>query len=224
MMAYVELVDADKALKVGLPAVINITLVKELEGTYKTSITDVDNARKILFLSIPSFKGRFIPIPKGVRMNVNVFDRSSVYEFDTVSLGVIKIENMYVIPVPYPAEVRKTERRRFVRVPLFLDGKFYLSLEPDAQFFPFRTKNVSAGGMLMATKKYLKVGDVIYVDITFEENLALSKQKSKIVREDPMVNDEYVYGVQFLDLPSQLETRLVRFVFQKELKLKNVAR
>lgn len=223
-MAYVELVDADKALKIGLPAIVNITLVKELEGSYKTSIADVDTARKILFLSIPSLKGRFIPIPKGVRMSVNVFDRSSVYEFDTISLGVVKTGNMYVVPVPYPSEVRKTERRRFVRVPLFLDGKFYLSLEPDAQSYPFMTKNVSAGGLLMTTKKYLKVGDIIYIEITFEENLSLSKQKSKIVREDATTGEEFMYGVQFIDLPPQIETKLVRFVFQKELKLRNVAR
>jgi len=223
-MAYVELVDAQKVLKVGLPAVINITMVRELEGSYKTNISDIDFGRKILFLSIPSYKGRFVPIPKGVRMNVNVFDRSSIYEFDTISLGVVKLDNMYVIPVPFPNEVRKTERRKFVRIPLYLEGRFYLTPEEAAESFPFTTRNVSAGGMLIVTKKHLSPGDIIYVDLTFEENLALVKQKTKVVREDPMVEDGFVFGTQFLELPAQLETRLVRFIFQKELKMKNVKR
>ncbi|MFN3328668.1 MAG: flagellar brake protein, partial [Fervidobacterium pennivorans] len=96
-MAYVELIDAQKALKIGIPALVRITMVKELEGEYKSNVVDIDLEKRILFLSIPSYKGRFIPIPKGVRMTVNLFDRSSIYEFDTISLGVIKRDNIYVI-------------------------------------------------------------------------------------------------------------------------------
>ncbi|MGQ9855469.1 MAG: flagellar brake protein [Fervidobacterium sp.] len=221
-MAYVELVDASKTLKIGLPASIKIVFVKELEGVYKSNVADIDFNRRLLFLSIPSLKGKFIPIPKGVRMTVNLFDRSSVYEFDTVSLGVIKYDNMYVIPVPFPESVRKTERRKFVRVPIYLEGKFYISVENETESFVFTTKNISAGGLMMVTKKYLKVGDIIYIDLKLDADLMLNKQKSKIVREDEHTEDGFVYGVQFLDLPVSLETKLVRFVFQKELKMKSI--
>ena len=219
-MAYVELVDSSKTLKIGLPASIKIVFVKELEGEYKSSVADIDFNRRIIFLSIPSLKGRFIPIPKGVRMTVNLFDRSSIYEFDTVSLGVVKYDNIYVIPVPFPETVRKTERRRFVRIPLFLEGRFYLSAEPDAESFTFTTKNISAGGLMMVTKKYLKVGDIIYIDLKLEQDFSLSKQKAKIAREDAHTEDGFIYGVQFLDLQPNTEKLLVRYIFQKELKMK----
>ncbi|WP_448376729.1 flagellar brake protein [Fervidobacterium sp.] len=221
-MAYVELVDSAKTLRVGLPANIKILFVKELEGEYKSSVADIDFNRRILFLSIPSLKGRFIPIPKGVRMTVNIFDRSSIYEFDTVSLGVVKYDNLYVIPVPFPETVRKTERRRFVRIPLYLEGRFYLSTEPDAESFSFTTKNISAGGLMMLTKKYLKVGDIIYIDLKLEQDFSLNKQKGKIVREDAHTEDGFIYGVQFLDLPAWTEKLLVKFIFQKELKMKQI--
>jgi len=221
-MAYVELIDAEKALKIGLPALVRITMVKELEGEYKSNVVDIDLARRILFLSIPSYKGRFIPIPKGVRMTVNLFDRSSIYEFDTISLGVIKRDNIYVIPVPFPETVRKTERRKFVRIPLYLEGRFYLSDEPDAESYTFTTRNISAGGMLMVTKKYLKMGDIIYVDLKLDNELALNKQKSKIVRQDAQTDEGFMYGVQFLDVSPALEKSLVRFIFQKEIKMKVV--
>ncbi len=221
-MPYIELVEATKVLKIGLPANVIITLVKELEGTYKSNIIDIDMDRKILFLSIPSFKGRFVPIPKGVRITVNVFERSSVYEFQTVSLGVIKKDNIYALPVPFPDVVRKTEKRKFVRIPLYLDGRFYLSTEPGAESFAFKSRNVSAGGLLMVTKKHLNVNDIIFIDMKFNDELILKRQKSKIVREDSKVEDGYVFGVQFLDLPQNLEKALVRFIFQQELKLKNV--
>jgi len=221
-MAYVELLDAEKALKIGLPALVRITMVKELEGEYKSNVVDIDLARRILFLSIPSYKGRFIPIPKGVRMTVNLFDRSSIYEFDTVSLGVIKRDNIYVIPVPFPETVRKTERRKFVRIPLYLEGRFYLSDEADAESYAFTTRNISAGGMLMVTKKYLKMGDIIYVDLKLDNELSLNKQKSKIVRQDEQTDEGFMYGVQFLDVPPSLEKALVKFIFQKEIKMKAV--
>lgn len=221
-MAYVELIEAEKALKIGLPALIRITLVKELEGEYKSNVVDIDTAKRILFLSIPSYKGRFVPIPKGVRMTVNLFDRSSIYEFDTVSLGVIKRDNMYAIPVPFPENVRKTERRKFVRIPLFLEGTFYLSNEPDAESYAFTTRNFSAGGLLMVTKKYLSVGDIIYIDLKLDNELSLNKQKSKVVRQDEPTDEGFMYGVQFLDLSANLEKLLVRFVFQKEIKMKTI--
>jgi c-di-GMP-binding flagellar brake protein YcgR len=221
-MAYVELIEAQKALKVGIPALVRITMVKELEGEYKSNVVDIDLEKRILFLSIPSYKGRFIPIPKGVRMTVNLFDRSSIYEFDTISLGVIKRDNIYVIPVPFPETVRKTERRKFVRIPLYLEGRFYLSDEPDAESYVFTTRNISAGGMLMVTKKYLKMGDIIYIDLKLDNELSLNKQKSKIVRQDEQIDEGFMYGVQFLDVPPALEKALVRFIFQKEIKMKAV--
>jgi c-di-GMP-binding flagellar brake protein YcgR len=221
-MAYVELIDAQKALKIGIPALVRITMVKELEGEYKSNVVDIDLEKRILFLSIPSYKGRFIPIPKGVRMTVNLFDRSSIYEFDTISLGVIKRDNIYVIPVPFPETVRKTERRKFVRIPLYLEGRFYLSDEPDAESYVFTTRNISAGGMLMVTKKYLKMGDIIYIDLKLDNELSLNKQKSKIVRQDEQIDEGFMYGVQFLDVPPALEKALVRFIFQKEIKMKAV--
>jgi c-di-GMP-binding flagellar brake protein YcgR len=221
-MAYVELIDAQKALKVGIPALVRITMVKELEGEYKSNVVDIDLEKRILFLSIPSYKGRFIPIPKGVRMTVNLFDRSSIYEFDTISLGVIKRDNIYVIPVPFPETVRKTERRKFVRIPLYLEGRFYLSDEPDAESYVFTTRNISAGGMLMVTKKYLKMGDIIYIDLKLDNELSLNKQKSKIERQDEQIDEGFMYGVQFLDVPPALEKALVRFIFQKEIKMKAV--
>jgi c-di-GMP-binding flagellar brake protein YcgR len=221
-MAYVELIDAQKALKIGIPALVRITMVKELEGEYKSNVVDIDLEKRILFLSIPSYKGRFIPIPKGVRMTVNLFDRSSIYEFDTISLGVIKRDNIYVIPVPFPETVRKTERRKFVRIPLYLEGRFYLSTEPDAESYVFTTRNISAGGMLMVTKKYLKMGDIIYIDLKLDNELSLNKQKSKIVRQDEQIDEGFMYGVQFLDIPPALEKALVRFIFQKEIKMKAI--
>lgn len=221
-MTYVELIDSEKALKIGLPVSISILFVKELEGNYKSNIVDINTEKKIIFFSIPSYKGRFVPIPKGVRMTASVFDRSSIYEFDTISLGVIKMDNMYVIPAPYPEVVRKTERRKFVRIPLYLEGRFYISLEPDSESFSFSTRNISAGGLLIVTKKFLNEGDIIYLDLKLEQDLEFKKQKSKVVRKDPVTEEGFMYGLQFLDLPQSVETRLVRFIFQKELKMKNV--
>lgn len=221
-MPYVELLDATKALKIGLPASISIVFVKELEGTYKSNIVDIDVNKKIVFFSIPSFKGRFVPIPKGVRMTINLFDKSSIYEFETISLGVVKMDNMYVIPAPYPDVVRKTERRKFVRIPLYLEGRLYTSSEPDSDSFTFNTRNISAGGLLIVSKKYLNEGDIIYIDLKLEQDLVMQKQKCKVVRRDEPTEDGYMYGLQFIDLPASIETKLVRFIFQKELKMKNV--
>ncbi len=221
-MAYVEMVDSKKAIKVGLSASINIIFDKYLEGTYKTNVLDVNNDKKILFLSIPSQKGRFVPIPKGVRMTVNLFEGSTMYEFDTISLGVVKIDNLYAIPVPFPDVFRKIERRAFVRLPIYLNGTLrYVSPEGE-EIVGFTTKNISAGGLLIVTKKLLKINDIIYVNLDLETGLSLKEQKCKVIRVDEPQEAGYQYGLQFIELPQQIETKLVRFIFQRELKMKNV--
>ncbi|QTA37841.1 PilZ domain-containing protein [Thermosipho ferrireducens] len=219
-MAYVTLVEAKKVLKIGLPGIIDITMSKELEGSYKTNVSDIDLNKNILFLSIPTFKGRFIPIPKGIRMSIRIFDKSSLYTFDTVSLGVIKRDNLYMIPVPIPEKLRKTERRRFARIPLYIYGSFKLSPEKDAEKISFMTKDFSAGGMKITTNYVLHINDIIYVNLKLDDELELVDWKSKVVRVDPKEEEGFSYGVQFLDLPMYLESKLVRFVFQKEVKMR----
>jgi len=75
---------------------------------------------------------------------------------------------------------------------------------------------------MITTKKYLNVDDIIYVDLTLSEDLALNKQKSRVARQDEKLEDGFVYGLQFLDLSSTFETRLVKFIFQKELKMRSM--
>ncbi|ABR31281.1 pilus assembly protein PilZ [Thermosipho melanesiensis] len=219
-MPYVTKVPTPKALKIGLPGIIEITMLKELEGTYKTSISDIDFKKNLIFLSIPTYKGHFIPIPKGTRMNVKFFDRSSMYTFSTISLGVIKKDNLYMIPVPAPEYVNKTERRRFKRIPLFLFGTFKLSPKTNAEAIQFMTKDFSAGGIKIVTDAILHLDDIIYINLKLDENLQLENQKSKIIRADQKTEEGFQYGVEFLDVPTNLENKLVRFVFQKELKAK----
>ncbi|MBT1247431.1 MULTISPECIES: PilZ domain-containing protein [unclassified Thermosipho (in: thermotogales)] len=219
-MSYVTKTPSTKALRIGLPGIIEITMVKELEGTYKTSISDIDFSKNLIFFSIPTYKGRFIPIPKGTRMNVKVFDRSSMYSFSTVSLGVLKKDNLYFIPAPIPEYVNKTERRRFKRIPLFLYGTFKMSPEQDAESIQFMTKDFSAGGIKLITNVILKLNDIIYINLKLDENLKLENQKSKIVRIDQKTEDGFQYGAEFIDVPVNLENKLVRFVFQRELKTK----
>ncbi len=221
-MAYVEMVESKKALRIGLNAIINIFFDKELEGVYKTNVLDFNSDKKIIFLSIPSQKGKFVPIPKGVRMTVNLFDGSTMYEFDTISLGVVKIDNLYSVPVPYPDTFRKIERRAFIRLPLFISGMLKHISGENEEIVAFSTKNISAGGLMIVTKKLLKLGDIIYVNLDLEPGLSLKEQKCKVVRVDEMQETGYQYGLQFIDLPQQVETKLVRFIFQKELKIKNV--
>lgn len=219
-MPYVTKIPTKKGLRIGLPGIVEITMSKELEGEYKTSIADIDLSKKLIFLSIPTYKGRMIPIPKGVRMHIKLFDKNSMYTFTSVSLGVIKKDNLYLIPVLAPEYISKTERRRFKRIPFYKYGILKKSDDKDAEAIQFLTKDISAGGLKIVTNAILKTGDIIYITLKLDENLKLENQKSKIVRVDQKTEEGYQYGLEFIDLPTKIENNIVRFVFQQELKLK----
>jgi len=77
--------------------------------------------------------------------------------------------------------------------------------------------------MLMCSSKLLKVGQIIYVDLDLGD-LRLSNQKAQIVRYVGLnqATGFHEYGVQFLDVPPELEKALVSYVFQQEIKLRRL--
>jgi len=218
---YVETVEARDALKPGQNVVIDVFYPEELEGEYKSSVYDVDFERNILTLSMPSFKGRLVPLPRGTRCTVKVIDKSALYTFRTVVLESGRgADGFPITKVPFPENLQRIQRRRYKRLELVLDGTFRFSAE-DPTPKRFVTKDFSAGGMLMVTSEVLMVGQVIFVDLFLEEGLRLENHPTRVVREAGVTPEGLrMYGMEFLNVPPNLEKKLVTYVFKKELEMK----
>lgn len=221
MHFYVETVVAKDVLKPGQNVILDVFYPEELEGEYRSNVHDVDFERNILTLSMPSFKGRLVPLPKGTRCTVKVIEKSALYTFRTVVLESGRgADGFPITKVPFPENLQRIQRRRYKRLELVLEGTFRLSTE-DTNPKRFVTKDISAGGMLMVTSEVLMVGQVVFVDLPLEEGLKLEAHPTKVVREAGATPEGLkMYGMEFLSVSPSLEKKLVMYIFKKELEMK----
>lgn len=225
MQYYTELVKASDVIRPGQSVIVEVSYPEDLEGEYKSSVHDVDFERNLLVLSMPSFKGRLVPLPRGTRCTVKIVDSSAIYTFRTAVLESGRDEDGFPITkVLFPNRLRKIQRRRFKRIKIFLEG-FYRVSSKDEPPKRFVTRDFSAGGMLMVVNDILTVGQIIYVTMDLDENLKLVDQPARIVREAGILETgERMYGVVFLNVSPSLEKKLVTFVFRKEIEMRNKER
>ncbi len=217
-------VDAQTVIRPGMPLLIEVESKDGKKDVLKSTIHEVYFDRGILKIAMPSLKGRFVPLPRGDFIYVTALSDKVVYGFSSRVLDYGRDEdNFLTMHITIPPTVKRIQRRRYVRIPLVLNGTY--NLPGDDKEYSFLTRDFSAGGMLMCTSKILEVGQPIFVNLDLG-NIKLYQQKAQIVRSAGKneATGFYEYGVQFLELPEQLERSLVVFVFQQELKMKKASR
>jgi len=207
-------------VKPGMPVILNVSWSEELEGEYKSSVYDYSIEKKIMRIAMPSFKGRLIPIPKGVRVYVRIVDKGSLYTFQgsVVWSGKWEEDNLPSTIITIPERVRRIQRRGFNRVPIRLVGKY--RKKDEDEYHTFYTIDFSAGGMLMVVKEKLKFGDKIFVTMKLKHGLELIDHPTIVKREAGMDKTtlQWLYGVEFQNVGMNLEKMLVRFVMEKEIE------
>lgn len=218
-MVYIELLDPEKVIKPGQPIIIE-TSDPNYSGVYKSLVHDFYPDRNILKIAMPSYKGRLVPIAGGTIIYIKIIDGQSIYAFNSRVINYGRDEeNFNVTYITVPKKIRRIQRRRFVRVNAVLRGRLKFSEED--KYVTFITKDVSAGGALIITKQPLPVGVTALVDLTFTPELFLKGQKSKIVREAGKTDEGYhMYGIEFQDLNDSLQSKILRFCFDIERKMK----
>ncbi|HBJ81716.1 MAG TPA: pilus assembly protein PilZ [Pseudothermotoga sp.] len=223
IMNQVTRIDANSVIKPGMLIVIEIESKNGEKTVLKSMVHETYFEKNVLKIAMPSLKGRFIPLPKGDSIYVTALSDKVVYAFGSRVLDYGRDEsNFLVMYITIPDKVRRIQRRRFVRIPIVLNGTY--TVPGDDKEYSFLTRDFSAGGMLMCTKNILSVGQPISVNMDLG-GIRLTSQKAQIVRSNGKneTTGLYEYGVQFLDLSTELEKSLVVFVFQQELKMKKAS-
>jgi len=214
---------SEEVLQIGKPLVIDVS-DPELAGLYKSSIFDMDVQKRIIKIGMPSFKGTYVPLPSGTRLYVKMIDKSSMYVFQSRILSYKKDEEgFYVSFISMPDTVRRIQRRQFLRVPFFKEGTFLRVT--DNETYPFISKDLSAGGLLIVTKPRLSLNEMIRIDFNINDSIIVSDQLARIVRvQNHVTSKNQILGVKFEGFPRLQEDSLVRFVFKLEQERKRKAK
>ncbi|MEK6263500.1 MAG: flagellar brake domain-containing protein, partial [Clostridium sp.] len=98
----------------------DLTINKKLEiivdeKYFKSNIQDLTEI--YIAISIPINSGEYLPLTKGTIVDVVYYEEDNLYKFQSVVMGR-KFENIPILLISKPREIKRIQRRKYVRVPI----------------------------------------------------------------------------------------------------------
>jgi len=226
MSEYIEKVLSKNVLYTNMSLDLEIE-EKGFKGTYRSILYEYDQNLNLAKVGMPIYKGAYIKIPKGVKLSIRAYSKNTLYLFKSIVYSLGKEGSIRFLMVNVPEEIYRIQRRNYVRIPLCEEGFFYLKDEHEldniektqiAEKFRFVTKDFSAGGAAIVTKKDLCIGDKILININLKDEVILNNVEAQVVRKIGKTQfGDNIYGIKFLGITRNLEKELVKFVFKCEI-------
>ncbi len=214
-----------------LPAQVNQPLEIEVgEGKTKRKYPSflVESAPGAISVAAPMQGGELVPLPAGTGVMVVYSDTGGLYAFPAKVTAMRPGKTAVLVLQPTGAGER-AQRRDFVRLDILLPVRYGVLPEPSVIAEPAawrmgKARDISGGGLLLSTTQSIEMQTWIALDLALPGGLAL-RTTGRVVRavEPPALKREpgvIWYGVQFSGMERRLQDRLVRFIFDEQLKLR----
>lgn len=156
-------------------------------------------------------------------------------EFMDPALGVLTCRCVLSSPLPLPdrmcsmrceilERLSQQQRREDLKVPITVDVTVHVSRQPGDSVYvppegvPATVRNISAGGVYLATELVLAEGRRLWFD--FRETGERLRLDARILRVEDITKRPnqpmYGYGCRFIDLSARNENQLRNYVFREE--------
>lgn len=211
----------DFKLEVNLNVEIEV-LDGPYKGTYKTVIDNLD-ANRISF-GLPIMKG--VPVPLGLNSVVKVtyMDAIAIYSFDGAIVDRVN-DPRPLFTVAYPKEVKRIQRRSFVRCDVRFPLTFH-KLSPTMEVLLKDQKaiveDVSGGGLRLETETQLELGDLldIYLDLPNKDKVIALGKVVRVFPKPSAKPELFSIGVFFEFIEERDRDKIMRFIFEKQRELR----
>lgn len=179
-----------------------------------------DTSPQNLTIAMPIRKGYPIHLDRGARFYGKVFADGSVYHFQSSLLD----KRIYPLPiwiVSLPSDIKKLQQRAFVRVEAMVPVSIQIltNVNEPSTLINAITKDISGGGLRVVSKKPLKLGNRVQMHIELPESGTI-ETSAEVVRVDKPDEDRSLYwiGLRYLGLSEGLRSKIIKFVFKKQLE------
>ena len=202
---------------------VDLKLNKKLEilvdeKYYISNIQDVTD--DYIAISIPINSGEYVPLSKGAIIDVIYYEEENLYKFKSSVLGR-RFENIPILLIAKPKEIKKIQRRRYVRVPLIKDVK-YKNLKSEkktkpssideSQYLKGILVDLSGSGMKVKVSKQVKLNDFLLVSLDVnDENIFIVGKAMRIIKDD---EGRFVCGLSLESIDNTTREIIIKFIFQ----------
>lgn len=160
----------------------------------------------------PFIERQIIPLAEGTVVEITFWDEISAYSFDA------KIIQRIAVPVPLfvlelPDEVRRVQRRNYVRVPAFFPVTYSIvNRQGLSDVKKADMLDLSGGGMRFRTKEAVEYNEILYVYLRLPTG---ELQTPARVRRVEKTDDEkaYIVSVEFYEISERERDKIIRCVF-----------
>lgn len=190
---------------------------------FRTRVEDVHD--DLLLVGAPLQRGNLVPVRVGTKLSVEFKSTDAVKEGRFRNEAVVErrfTANIPLLQLRLLGEWTKTQERRFVRVPVFIDAVF-VPIQ-DGEELEARTGvilNLSGGGFLLRTAFPFNPQDEVKVSVNVDgESVVAFAYLTRFVPTEK----GYDYGFCFTELSEQVRMNIIRYVYKRQIELRSRAR
>lgn len=187
------------------------------EKSYKALIIDIEDDN--IKINIPVRNDEYLMLYKDDKIEINSYlDDGKCFNYYCNVISKGKDNNVIYYKLTLPYDVRRVQRRNFFRVNL-LEEVTYKNItnktEKEIEELPYKSGimiDLSGGGLKVRTKEKLKGNDIIVMRIKMTGIEV--KLKGQIVRIETSIDNNFLYGVKFLDITEMESDKIIRELFE----------
>ncbi|ASW43081.1 flagellar brake protein [Clostridium isatidis] len=180
---------------------------------YKSVIQDIREKEKEVLISIPVFDGEYLTLATGTIIEQIYYDNNgNVYQFKSKVLGRIKERNLSLYRLSSPYDIKKIQRRDYVRVNFVKAINYLHSNNIEEKYKKALLLDLSGGGMKMKVEEKLEKGDVIFSKIIYEDSII--NVNGKVVRVERTDDNKFICGINFSDISEKTREEIIKIVFK----------
>lgn len=203
-----------------------IEIYTETRETAKSILQEINNNR--ISIAVPVLNGINYLLANGDIIDCNYNDgNGNIYGFGAKVVGR-KIEKIPLIIMDVITELKKVQRRDFVRIP-FLNQLRYLPIDKynenvlhdldHCSFLSGNSMDLSGGGMRIKISESMNLGQLMVVKTVIGNNAVLAI--CEVVRTEGVnigKEREYIYGIKFKYIDSKVREDIIGFIFHNMRK------
>lgn len=185
---------------------------------YKCTVQDVRD--DFFMINLPLGDGSYLYFDDDQEVEMNYYSDSCYYTFMTKVIRKEKENNIILYRLGLPFNIKKIQRRDFVRVDLIENLFIQKKVNSEEKLLKAVVLNLSGGGMRISVAENLDEEDEIIAHLLLEDGKLLVH--GKIVREIEKRGKNQIYGVQFIDINENIRDKIIKKVFSLIRKQREV--
>lgn len=181
-------------------------IINKDDSTYLSLIQDIND--DYLLIDVPYAKGEYLhSFKEGDTIEIDYYNDNSYFMFKVKVIARQKENGIPVYKVTIPEEIKKVERRDFVRIDI-LENVFY---NKNDKWNKAVLLDLSGGGMRIRIKEDIEVGDKIQVNLFIDEEKI--QVNGVIVRVIQNEDKENICGLEFIDIDERKRDKIIEKIF-----------